>query len=601
MRQRRRRPVIVPVAALTVLVGISPVLASGRHAPRPGGDRPVPDVNYEYAQLYQMSTSYLQRYSGEDGPPGDLDAARGNLPPNVNGWQEFFRHWKEQVTSRSVMGRFAADLHVDDHLFRAPSASFFGPPPPYDSDVRTVTIPGATCPGQTVLVAGHPDSTPGTNIANGSAYDDTTGVTMGMAELQAMARWWTKHHTWPVRTLRVALFDAEEEGLFGSLYYASHLIPPGPQGKIVMVANMDQNGMEYPAHPLGTTQSTWGPGFWYTNINATPLKDFRIYRADGRPGPMPAQFRANLPAIRHFRVALAQSVDSAFRTLGAKYHYSIPLEDPVENGRTVAAYRQSDIPKFSPVQDDTLGRTDQVPFIQLGIPGYGVVGAFDSNGTDNPTANPATPLSPLGAGQVPLLGADYGGIPIIAGYDTPRDNIVHLNVMASGTTGGHDGETGSVELRRALELPMTWTLNLISRPEYVGATAPPPGPVAYFEALPTSPDVGTTVRFNGSMTAANSERGLRYAWSFGDGTTATGAVATHRYLRAGWYVARLVVRSADGRTSGYEQTVKVGRPSSSRPRSDACGQVSARAQTAVLSAAFGRAGQAGDARRRRTR
>ena len=532
-------------------------------------DLPVVDEDYQYGQLYDMSSNYLMRYSGDDGPPGDLNPADGNLPPEVNGWQEFYQHWSQQVTSSTVMGRFASDLHVDDHDFATGLSQ-------YDSDVRSVTIPGSSCPGQTVLVASHPDSTPGLNTGNGSSYDDTSGVTMGMAELQAMTRWWTKHHTWPTRTFRVALFDAEETGLNGSYYYASHLIPPGPQGKIVLVANMDQNGMEYPAHPAGSTQTTFGPGFWYTNVNASPLKDYSVYTSNGASGPRPPQFQANLAAIQHFRSALAASVAKAFAVLGAKYHFSVPLENPIENGATVPAYLPGDIAKFTPVQDDTLGRTDQVPFVQLGIPGYGIVGAFDSDATDNPLEQPNTPLTPLGA----------DGIPQIAGYDTPRDNMTHFNLMTSGTTGGTLGQSGSIELRRALELPMTWTLYLLARPEYVGGSAAPTGPVAYFEALPTAPAPGTAITFNGADTAANGARGLRYAWNFGDGHTASGAVVKHSYAGPGWYVAKLVVVTASGVTSGYEQLVKVGAATGAKPASDPCGHISASERAAIVKGVF---------------
>lgn len=562
------------VAAAATAAGSPGAWAASGAGSGAGSGGPVADGGYEYGQLYTMASSYLMRYSGQDGPPGDLSPADGNLPPLVNGWQEFYQHWSQQVTSPLVMGRFAPSLHVDDHDFRQATASFFGPPPPYDSDVRTVTIPGAACPGQTVLIAGHPDSTTALNTGNGSAYDDTSGITMGMAELKAMTAWWSAHHTWPTRTFRVAMFDGEEEGLYGSAYYASHLIPPGPQGKIVLVANMDQNGIEYPAHPVGSTHTTFGPGFWYTNVNASPLKNFSIYTANGAATPMPAAFRANLPAITHFRAALADSVRAAFDTLGRKYHFQVPLENPVEQGATVPAYLPGDIAKYSLVQDDTLGRTDQVPFVAQGIPGYGIVGAFDSDATDNPLESPSTPLTPLGA----------AGLPQIAGYDTPRDNMTHLNLMASGTTGGATGQTGSVELRRALELPMTWTLNLISRPEYVGATPTPEGPVAYFEALPTEPAAGAAVAFNGTLTAANSNPTLRYAWDFGDGSRGTGARPVHSYRTKGWYLARLAVTSGNGAVSGYEQLVKVGDPTTARPVSDPCGLITAAALTKLAGA-----------------
>jgi hypothetical protein len=328
--------------------------------------------------------------------------------------------------------------------------------------------------------------------------------------------------------------------------------------------------MEYPAHPAGTTKTTFGPGFWFTNVNASPLKDFSVYSNNSHT--MPASIRHNLAAIKHFRAALAASVSKAFQVLGKKYHFHVPLENPIENGATVPAYLHSDIAKYSPVQDDTLGRTDQVPFVQQGIPGYGIVGAFDSDATDNPLEQPNTPLTPLGA----------DGIPQIAGYDTPRDNMTHFNLMASGTTGGTLGQTGSVELKRALELPMTWTLYLIARPEYVGATAHPTKPVAYFEALPTAPKPGGRVKFNGLDTAANGNGTLKYAWDFGDGSHATGATPTHAYKRAGWYLAKLAVLAHDGRTSGYEQLVKVGSPTTAKPASNACGLLSAQAISSLV-------------------
>ncbi|HXA29359.1 MAG TPA: PKD domain-containing protein [Candidatus Angelobacter sp.] len=557
-------------AALAVALCATGLAAAGATSPAraAGPDEPQADVDYVYNQINFMSANYLQRYSGQDGEPGDMSATGGNLPPQVNGWQEFYQHWREQMTSAEVMGRFAPAIHYDDHLFFAPSASFFGPPPPYHSDVASVTIPGSTCPGEPVVIAGHPDSTPGLNVGNGSTYDDTSGVVMGMGELQALTRWWTAHNAWPTRTVRVFLFDAEEEGLYGSQYYADNLVPTGPQGRPVLAANMDQNGIEYPAHPFGTTKSTWGPGFWYTNVNATPLKDFSIYGDAGKKNIM-----ANYPAVVHFRAALDQSVRQAFADLGARYNYSVPLENALEGGATTPAYLPGDVDTYSPVQDDTLGRTDQVPFIALGIPGYGIVGAFDSNAQDNPIGYPQTPLSQLGA----------VGLPQVAGYDTPRDNIQHLNLITSGTTGGGaDSPTGSVELRRALELPMTWTNYLLARPEYAGADPAPSGPLALFEALPTAPSSGTEVSFNGAQSAIGNGSGtLTYAWDFGDGARGTGAIVHHAYAQDGWYDARLVVTDSSGRTSGYRQAIKVGKPAGAAPATDHCGRLSAGEMAAV--------------------
>ncbi|MEA2374455.1 MAG: hypothetical protein QOD53_918, partial [Thermoleophilaceae bacterium] len=468
------RRALLAVACSAAILGGSALAADTSAA---DSARPTIDVDFLYHQLYYMSTSFQYRVSGQDGDPRN-PADPANQPPLANGWQEFYAYWKKTMTDTKALGPLGADTTVSDHYFQ--SGGLFGAPgtaPPFESDVAEVTIPGSTCPGQRVLFAAHPDSTPALNEHNGSAYDDTSGVTMGMAELRALLKWYSDNGTWPTRTVKIGLFDAEETGLYGSAYYADNLIPRGPQGQYQLVANMDQNGLEYPARHTGTQHFTTNPtgstGPWRTNINASPLKENSIYTGDDWK-----RIQANLPRIKAFRTALDQSVGQAFSVLGAKHGGKIPLENPIEQGATVPAYTQADRKQYSPVQDDTLGRTDQVPFVAQGIPGYGVLGAYDSNEQESPEPQ-----------QVPLT------IPInqYAGYDTPRDTIQHLNLLASGiaqgsATGDSSApESGSKELRASLELPATWSTYLVARKEYGGAVRRPGGPIAYFETDPVKP------------------------------------------------------------------------------------------------------------------
>src|SRR5439155_73451 len=81
--------------------------------------------------------------------------------------------------------------------------------------------------------------------------------------------------------------------------------------------------------------------------------------------------------------------------------------------------------------DDNTGRTDQVSFIRdWGIPGYGIIGAFDTStnqqvgGNENPYP-PSYPSKPT-LSQYAL-------------YDTNDDTPEHLNYYASGTTHGPGG------------------------------------------------------------------------------------------------------------------------------------------------------------------
>src|SRR3954452_24976404 len=112
-----------------ILAGVSLIPARAPAA----GDLPQPDIGYITDQLAFMSGNYLMRYSGFDGPPGDLSPADGNQPPTVNGWQEFFQHWKEQLRSSTVLGSFADAGSISDHLF--PVTIFGGPTAPNPGDV----------------------------------------------------------------------------------------------------------------------------------------------------------------------------------------------------------------------------------------------------------------------------------------------------------------------------------------------------------------------------------------------------------------------------------------------------------------------------------
>src|SRR5688572_4496734 len=87
-----------------------------------------------------------------------------------------------------------------------------------------------------------------------------------------------------------------------------------------------------------------------------------------------------------------------------------------------------------------------------------------------------------------------------------------------------------------------------------------PAPTASFTFLPTNPAAFTDVRFDGSTSTAGLGATITsYRWDFGDGTTGTGAMATHRYDAAGSYAARLTVTDSRGLSNtSPAQTVFVG-------------------------------------------
>jgi hypothetical protein len=458
---------------------------------------PLVDRDYIYGQLFDMSYNDVYRVSGADGPPTD-PSSPWNEPPTVNGWQEFFRHWKQQLTDTSVMGPLADYATVSDHYFhRLPEQRTnpnytFDTAYPWDSDDAEVTVPGVACPGQRVLLAAHPDGTPVTpaivgevnnpqnstsavfgfgagrrtltlsNVANGGAYDDTSGVTLTMGEYQALLRWYDANGTFPSKTLKVALLDASAgraaDGTYlreGAKYYAGHLIPQGPQGQYAMFAEMNANGLSYPAYHLGT-QYYWnntangGVGPWRTFITDTPSTPNALY-ADTGPGSPGANITANSTAISQFDTNLNNAVTAGFAKQSDKYGGTVPQENPLRYDHTgsaplpavptpdVPAYTASEQASFSPVHpagtaveaQESSHEDEASIFWNLGIPGFSVGGVQDSNIDENPY--PATTDASIRS--TPVLQYTGGGTSFELASNVPTAGMTVLTApTASGDT-----------------------------------------------------------------------------------------------------------------------------------------------------------------------
>src|SRR5689334_18633377 len=404
-----------------------------------------------YGQLFALGYDDVYRVSGADGDPRNFNDSF-NIPSTINGWQEFWKQWKTQLTDAGAMSSVAKFATVSDHYFRrAPEQRTnpnytFDPNYKFDSDDAEVTVPGETCPGQRVLIAAHGDLAPVSptivgeinnptgstsavdgfnaarrhitlsNLSNGGAYDDTSGVSMTMAEYQALMKWYEANGTYPSKTFKVALLDADagraKDGTYmreGSEYYAKNLIPKGPQGQYAMFATMNANGASYPAYHFGT-QYYWnnvaagGVGPWHTFVTDTPSAANQLYPDTN------GTIAANTAAIAAFDQDLKDAVSAGFAQQSAKYNGSIKQENPLRyNGTgsapggiagnpqtpqtpTVPAYTTDEQATYSPVHPAGTAPEAQIlstedPAAALwsqGIPGFSVGGVQDTNSVENP-------------------------------------------------------------------------------------------------------------------------------------------------------------------------------------------------------------------------
>ena len=85
-----------------------------------------------------------------------------------------------------------------------------------------------------------------------------------------------------------------------------------------------------------------------------------------------------------------------------------------------------------------------------------------------------------------------------------------------------------------------------SAPQTVTVAAGEP-PTARVVFSPTQPTTTTTIFFNATQsTAGTGHRIVSYRWNWGDGTSGSGATASHKYLTAGTYVVVLTVTDEVG-------------------------------------------------------
>lgn len=462
-------------------------------------DAPEVDPNFIYTQLATMVTRFLKREAGYD----------NNLPPDVNGHDEFANYWTQEMLS--LLGNYGAQARRDPF----PIQGWQGRPTTVPAFNVEITVPGIVHPEQIVVIGCHYD---GMAFSTQSANDDGSGCAIELGIARAMSEFWTKNHVYPARTLRFVIFDAEESGLFGSYHYVNETAN-SDLNNIVAMFNEEQNGINYPLRYLGSMSNPLMPYY----IDMSPLQDNMLYTNQNN---LTAQQRAN---ITQFRQLMQQAVTASFQEFRA-------LGDQM---LTYHASRTQDVwqPIFTTdqlsnihLEDDTLGSSDQMPFTMAGLPCATLVGN-------------STYYDP---------GAPAGSYP----YDQPGDTLQLMNTFADGSA------AQSQALTLALALPGMITSWMLSQPSILGQAPADGKPLAAINTLGPA-QTNQALKFDAEAAYDPAQPGttLNYHWNFGDGSSANGQSVSHTYAQAGNYTLSLTVTSSEQNSRTITQKFTVGQPS----------------------------------------
>jgi chitodextrinase len=145
----------------------------------------------------------------------------------------------------------------------------------------------------------------------------------------------------------------------------------------------------------------------------------------------------------------------------------------------------------------------------------------------------------------------WGYNPLVAEYDSSGHQLFALTFAVSFSY-----RANPVPLGVSISALRTGMDTQYPRP--IGGAPVHSAPVAAFTASAARITVHTALSLHASAGTSRAS----YSWDFGDGTSGTGAVASHRYGRPGQYLVRLTVRDSGGEISRTSHSVVVldGRP-----------------------------------------
>jgi PKD repeat protein len=445
-------------------------------------DFPTVDPNYIYDQLFYMVTHFQRREAGYD----------KNLPMNINGHDEFAAYWTQEML-RNLAG-FGTHVRRDEFAVQG----WQGRPATVPAFNIEVTVPGVSHAEQVVVIGCHYDAE---TSSTQSANDDGSGCAIELGVARAMGEYWRSHQLYPARTLRFVIFDAEEQGLYGSFHYLNNTINSDVKNLVAMF-NEEQNGIAYPLRYLGQLSNPILPFI----INMSPLQNNQLYTHQDQ---LSQQQQDN---ISHFRMLMQQAVVASFAQFQKMGYQMLSYHDSNKQNVFQPIFTPDQV-KYIQQEDDNLGGSDQIPFTLAGLPCATFVG--NSSYYEN---NPPPWSYP---------------------YDQPQDTIQLMNTFADGSS------QKSYALVMALGLPGMLTTWMLNQPEILGQATSIQNPVAAIS------DIGQTIAGHAITLDARASydpagNPLTYSWDFGNGSQASGITVTHTYANIGTYNLKLTVSSLGG-------------------------------------------------------
>lgn len=166
----------------------------------------------------------------------------------------------------------------------------------------------------------------------------------------------------------------------------------------------------------------------------------------------------------------------------------------------------------------------------------------------------------------PDIGDSVSFATSVSGGTTPYSYAWNFGDSAGTSTGANPTYTYTSAGTFTVTLTVTDSASAtaIASHSITVKTPPPPGQFAISITFsPQDPEVGSTVTFTGHQ--SNGATPVQWSWSFGDGNTGTGRIATHDFSTANTFTITLGATDSSGQTVSANVQVIVTSPSTSPP------------------------------------